>query len=137
TAFAITACATTITARLLTSFALAKLAHVRAFTREVVLAGEGNEIGQVLDYMGSRKPPFVSIRGVFVDDRANHTVPLEPYGVLGTPDALTDYVRLHCNTVDDVIIALPWSGDDRLLPLVNRLRELAVNVYLASDLAGF
>ena len=46
-------------------------AHI---TREVVLAGEGNQIGQVLDYMASRKPPFVSIRGVFVDERTGDAV---------------------------------------------------------------
>jgi Undecaprenyl-phosphate glucose phosphotransferase len=32
---------------------------------------------------------------------------------------------------------MPWSGDERLIGLLNRLRELAVNVYLATDVIGF
>ena len=39
--------------------------------------------------------------------------------------------------MDDVIIALPWSQDERIMQVARQLNELPVNVYLASDLIGF
>jgi Undecaprenyl-phosphate glucose phosphotransferase len=53
----------------------------------------------------------------------------------GDLDALVREAR--SGTIDDVVIALPWSQDDRVMAIVSRLRELPVNVYLASDLIGF
>jgi Undecaprenyl-phosphate glucose phosphotransferase len=134
--FAIASCSATLTLRIVASVILNRVSHMRVFTRDVVIAGGGNQIGRLLDYMTHLRPPFVSVVGVFVDNEAD--VPsVGHYAVLGTLDDVADYARRHRNTVDDVIIALPWSGDERLLGLVNKLRELAINVYLASDLAGF
>ena len=135
--FAVASCSATLTLRILASVILNRLSHMRVFTREVVVAGSGSQIAQLLDYMTRRRPPFVSVVGVFVDNEADLVTSIGRYAVLGTLDDVTDYARTNRNAVDDVIIALPWSGDERLLALVNRLRELAVNVYLASDLAGF
>ena len=53
----------------------------------------------------------------------------------GDLDALV--LEARAGTIDDVVIALPWSEDDRVMAIVSRLRELPVNVYLASDLIGF
>ncbi len=39
--------------------------------------------------------------------------------------------------IDDVVIALPWQEEDRIMAVVSTLRELPVNVYLLSDLVGF
>ena len=39
--------------------------------------------------------------------------------------------------IDDVVIAIPWHEDDRIMAIVSKLRELTVNVYLLSDLVGF
>jgi Undecaprenyl-phosphate glucose phosphotransferase len=136
--FAVASCAATFSARLLLSVLLTKLSHARAFTREVVAVGTGHQIRQLLDYIARRKPPFVSVRGVFIDPDASEA-PLYsgPYPILGTIDDLTEYAREHHTSIDDVIIAMPWSGDERLIGLLNRLRELAVNVYLATDVIGF
>ena len=38
--------------------------------------------------------------------------------------------------IDDVVIAIPWHEDDRIMAIVAKLRELTVNVYLLSDLVG-
>lgn len=134
--FAIAAASTTFGLRLFVSYLLTKLSHARLLTREIVAAGTGKQIRQLLDYMAERRPPFVSIRGVFVDG-TDTPIYAGPFPVLGTLNDLTDYTRAHRHTVDDVILAMPWSGDERLLGLLNRLRELAVNVYLASDVIGF
>src|SRR5262249_36975986 len=53
----------------------------------------------------------------------------------GNLDDLASYVR-SCE-VDDVILAFPWSADERIMAMMSALRELPVNVYLGSDLVGF
>ena len=45
------------------------------------------------------------------------------------------FARQH--KVDDIILAFPWSQDNQIVAMVERLRELPVNIYLASDLIGF
>src|SRR5262245_4046608 len=55
--------------------------------------------------------------------------------MLGTFDYLPSYIR--SNDVDDVVICLPWSADDQITAMMNKLRELPVNVYLGADLIGF
>jgi len=110
---------------------------MRMFAREVVVGGGGQQLKHLLDYVAKRKAPFVTVRGVFVAQQDTDRANCGPFPILGTLDELGEYVRLNRNIVDDVIVALPWSSDERLLALTNRLRELAVNVYLASDLIGF
>jgi putative colanic acid biosynthesis UDP-glucose lipid carrier transferase len=39
--------------------------------------------------------------------------------------------------VHDVVIALPWSAEERLVDIIGRLRVLPVRVYLGSDLIGY
>jgi Undecaprenyl-phosphate glucose phosphotransferase len=134
--FAIASCAATFSLRLLVSQLLTRLSHVRAFTREIVVAGTGRQVTQLLDFIARRRPPFVSVRGVFIDAE-REPIYGGPYPVLGTLDDLTSYARENSRTIDDVVIAMPWAGDERLLEMLSRLRELAVNTYLASDLIGF
>ena len=58
-----------------------------------------------------------------------------PYPLLDTLDNLVPYVRAH--KVDDVIVALPWSSEEKIMNVMTKLRELPVNAYLSSDLIGF
>jgi Undecaprenyl-phosphate glucose phosphotransferase len=57
------------------------------------------------------------------------------YPVLGTIDDLLRFAR-H-NPVDQVVLALPWSAERRLLGCVRKLRSLAVDVRLCPDHIGF
>jgi putative colanic acid biosysnthesis UDP-glucose lipid carrier transferase len=52
-------------------------------------------------------------------------------------DSLHALVRfLRTVSVDDVIVALPWSATAEISKAIEKLRELPVNVYLGSDAAG-
>jgi putative colanic acid biosysnthesis UDP-glucose lipid carrier transferase len=81
----------------------------------------------------------VSISGVFVDGPQHLAAGLSPrladHRFGGDLEALVQEAR--SGAIDDVVIALPWSEDERVMAIVSRLRELPVNVYLASDLIGF
>jgi len=72
----------------------------------------------------------------FVDDRVDRLPPrLEGYPVLGNYQTLEEMVRRE--EIDEVIVALPWSAEERLHELTHRLSTLPVQVRLAPDLAGF
>ena len=51
------------TLRILASVILNRVSNMRVFTREVVVAGSGNQIARLLDYMTHQRPPFVSVVG--------------------------------------------------------------------------
>jgi Undecaprenyl-phosphate glucose phosphotransferase len=105
------------------------------FVRHVVIAGSGAQSLHLLQHLDDAKPGFMSLLGVFADDPAPMARAFASVPVLGTVADLEAFVRR--NDVDDIIIAEPWSADVRIQNLVNRLRELPVNVYLSADLIGF
>ena len=51
---------------------------------------------------------------------------------LGNSQQLIDYVREE--KIDEIVIALPWSADQRILEILRRLRHLPVPIRLAPDM---
>jgi Undecaprenyl-phosphate glucose phosphotransferase len=133
--FALSACFGTLLLRLYASRVLGRLADRRFFSRNVVIVGASEQAEKLLDYIAKAKPRFVSVLGFFSESSCGATGGFNRCPMLGTLDGLTSYVR--SNQVDDVIISLPWSADERIAAMVNLLRELPVNVYLGADLIGF
>jgi putative colanic acid biosysnthesis UDP-glucose lipid carrier transferase len=129
------ACAATLTLRILASLVLRRLADKRVFTRHVVIVGAGEQAKRLLGHIDVNPPQFVSVLGVFAQDKGDMSLASNRYPVLGTFADLVSFARHH--KVDDVVIALPWSADEEISALVNMLRELPVHVYLGSDLVGF
>jgi Undecaprenyl-phosphate glucose phosphotransferase len=135
TAFAVASCSATFALRVLASKLLRKLAAMGVLTRDVVIAGGGAQLNQLLDYIERVRPPFVRLIGVFVDEKDDLGKRQDQYDVLGKVEDVIGYCRLH--RIDDIIVALPWASEARVMTLINKLRELALNVYLGSDLVGF
>jgi Undecaprenyl-phosphate glucose phosphotransferase len=133
--FALSACLTTLLFRILAAQVLGRLADRQVFSRNVVIVGSGVQVEKLLAHVHKMQPRFLTVLGTFTED-GQHTA-RETIGsrVLGTIDNLATYLRT--NDVDDVIICLPWSADDRIMAMVQKLRELPVNVYLGADLVGF
>jgi Undecaprenyl-phosphate glucose phosphotransferase len=131
--FAIAVCTGTMLFRLIAARVLGRLADRRVFSRNIVIVGAGEQARRLLAHIGSSQPRFVSVLGLFAD--GPHDLEGSRYATLGGLDNLASYIRN--NDVDDVIISLPWSADDQITMLVDKLRELPVNVYLGSDLVGF
>ena len=100
-----------------------------------MIAGGGKQLTQLLAFIERESPPFISVKGVCVDDPAELGTLQTRYNILGRVKDVASYARRH--QIDDVVIALPWSNEDRLLALVNTLRELALNIHLGADLIGF
>jgi Undecaprenyl-phosphate glucose phosphotransferase len=135
--FAISSCLGILGARTVASIALNRLADRAMFCRRVAIAGYGPQVRQLLDFLEKSNPAFISIVGIFIDEDDSKTAKgeLTRFPRLGQVDDVVRYAR--GNDIDDIIIAMPWSEDERLNELVSRLRTLAANVYLGADLVGY
>ena len=114
---------------------LRKWGQAGRLTRNMVIVGAGEQAEKLLAHLDTAREPWIRILGIFDDrvDRIGPTVAGQP--VLGTLDDLLGFAREH--RVDDIIITLPWSADERLFGIINTLMELPVHVRLGSDLVGF
>ncbi len=116
-------------------FILHKRVQAGRLTRNIVIVGGGKQAKKLLEHLGRVHEPWNLIIGIF-DDRLNRIGPtVMGRPVLGTVDDLLGFAREH--RVDDVIVALPWSAEQRVRGIINRLKELPVDVRLGSDLVGF
>ena len=132
-AFAVSATVGTMTARSLIALVFRQMEARNVFARNIVLVGAGAQAEKLLRHMKTNKPRFATVKGIFT---SGNPIELGPeYPILGCERELAQYVRT--NRVDDVIICAPWSDDERIMDMMGTLRELPVNVYLASDLIGF
>jgi putative colanic acid biosysnthesis UDP-glucose lipid carrier transferase len=133
--FALGACVATLGLRVAAAEAVKRLADVRMFTRNVVIVGAGDQAKSLLAFLDETPARFITVLGVFGERSPDRAAGVGRFPILGEIGDIDAFVR--DNVVDDVIIALPWSADKQVLALVNKLRELPVNVYLSPDLIGF
>jgi Undecaprenyl-phosphate glucose phosphotransferase len=103
--------------------------------RSMVVLGAGEQAQQFLVRLHRVNPHFTRIRGVF--DRSFRDGPNEVVGyrILGDLDDLVEAARRA--EIDDVVIAMPWNADREVSQVVERLKELPVNVFVSMDLVGF
>lgn len=108
--------------------------------RSLVVLGAGEQGRRFLRRFDETKPYFTTLAGVFDDrvperddSRAGDDVEGRP--LLGDLDDLLQSARER--RIDDVVIAMPWHADQRVLDTVERLKELPVHVYLSTDLIGY
>jgi Undecaprenyl-phosphate glucose phosphotransferase len=132
--FAAGAGALTLGTRLAVASVAVRLSNQHVFRRNVIVAGTGEQCRRLLQMLQASPRQFISVVGVFGGGAA--TTNLGNVGA-SVPGQLTDIAAfVRTNQVDDVIIALPWSAEEETVALLEQLRELPVNVYLASDLIG-
>ena len=122
--------------RIYFSFMLLKWSRDGRLARNIAIVGSGAQAKKSLERLHQSREPWNVIVGVF-DDRGVDRIGPEVMGhtVLGSVDDLLGFARAH--RVDVVIIALPWSADQRLLSITNKLSELPIDLRLGSDLVGF
>jgi len=99
----------------------------------MAVLGAGLQAQQFLRKYEKVGPYFSVITGVFDIDAiggvcAGHTV-------RGNIDTLVRLVRSQ--KIDNVVIAMPLSGDVRITEAIERLKELPVNVHLSTELVGY
>jgi Undecaprenyl-phosphate glucose phosphotransferase len=112
-----------------------QLAEAGMLVRSVAIVGAGGQAQHLVSRLRLQDAPWKRVVGIFDDRRTRISRDVSGFPVLGTLDDLVRYVRL--GRVQDVVIALPWSADERLVGIIRNLRLLPVHIYLGSDLIGY
>jgi len=114
---------------------LRRWSRAGVLTRNIVIVGGGDQARKLLQQLRSGDEPWNRVLAIF-DDRVARIGPsVMGCPVRGTLRDLPGFARAH--RVDDVILALPWNADRRLVEIVRELATLPVNLRLGSDLVGF
>jgi len=101
----------------------------------VAIFGANQQAKQFLAQFQNGAKGLSEIVGIY-DDDANRLEPsLEGIAIRGKFMDLVAAIRR--GEVDDAIIAIPWENEDYLSEVINHLRELPVNIYLAFDLIAY
>lgn len=103
--------------------------------RRIAILGASVQTDKLIELGATKDTGINKIIGLF-DDRKERIGP--EYGgmpVLGTTADLIEFARQ--DRLDEVIVALPWSAEDRLNQLTRQLVELPVRVRIVSDVVGF
>jgi Undecaprenyl-phosphate glucose phosphotransferase len=115
--------------RFLTPYVAAPFVSAAAQARTAVVLGAGSEAQRFIEQVSRAPASAPELLGCF-DDRSTR-VAETVCGVecRGNVDDLIDFVRNHA--VDEVIVALPWSAEDRLAALIERVKVLPVDIQLS------
>ncbi|GAB5467613.1 MAG: undecaprenyl-phosphate glucose phosphotransferase [Rhodospirillales bacterium] len=133
--FGLSAFALLLLSRFLIAYSLRRLSVRGVLGRSLVVLGGGRQAREFLNRIATIKPYFATVRGLYHQDHDQLEAKIEGVPVLGGLEDLFDAARQ--GRIDDVIVAMPWNADQRLIAAVERLKELPVNVYLSSDLVGY
>lgn len=121
--------------RVVGAVTLTRLARAGRMTRRIAILGAGEQGRRFLERLRERSHPWIQVVGVY-DDRKERVGPeVAGFTVRGTVDDLLAAARR--NRIDDIIVALPWAAEMRLVSMVERLKEVPVHVRLSADLIGY
>ncbi len=106
------------------------------FDSRAVIFGAGEQGQRLAGYIRGNDRLTISLLGFF-DDRRDGRVPVvvDELPVFGTSDDLVAAIRE--GLIDQVIVALPWSAEERIRSVVAKLALTPVRIRLAPDLASF
>lgn len=107
---------------------VSRLAHLGLFRKKVAIIG-ADDIGQELFDTLSENYKEVSVLGLYSDQEKEKT------DKVGSLDELISFGQE--NEIDQVIIALPMSEDDRIAQIVAKLQVLPIDVQLCPARTSF
>lgn len=104
-------------------------------TQTVVVVGAGEYGQRLVAHLTGSQSPGLRVIGFFDDRRDRVPSHVHGFPVLGTVDDLLELGKT--TAIDQVIIALPWSAEARLLDVLHKLKSLPTNISLCPDRIGF
>lgn len=111
-----------------------QIAHWQARGRllpKVAVIGAGEHGERLVHHMLARGAKSVKLVGVFDDRRTRVPANIEGFPVRGNIDDLLALAREK--KVDQILIALPWSAESRILEVLRKLRTVPVDVRLSPE----
>ena len=112
--------------------ASADAGHLR---RNIAVVGTGEQARRFLSALRRGNEPWNHVVGVFDARQTRLPRDICGYPIIGTINDLIAEIRT--DEVDEVVIALPWCAENRLVTLVDMLRELPVRIRIGADLIAF
>lgn len=115
--------------------ALLLLANPDRFAERTVIIGGGANGARLVQFLRRSDARAIRLLG-FVDDRNTRIGrEMDSLPFLGPIDEVFGLIRR--NMVDQVILAMPWSAEERTLGLLHQLSEYPTHVRLAPDLINY
>jgi polysaccharide biosynthesis protein PslA len=102
------------------------------FAKRIVVYGGGEYGARFIGEAVQRGADDVAVRAYFDDRQGGGRRPIAGVPCLGNSDRLIEYVRRQ--KVDEIVIALPWSADERIIGILSRLRHVPVPVRLSPEI---
>lgn len=133
--FALLAIASVLVLRLAISFGMARVLKLRGSKRNLAVVGVGAISQRLVALLGSENDFPVQVKYVYSDGTLGPSQSTADAAITGDFTKLVEHAR--AGMIDDIVIALPWGEDDRIMDIVSKLRELPINVYIVCDLVGF
>ena len=122
-------------ARLLLRHQIKRWQHGGRLARNIVIVGAGPHGQRMIEHMIRHGSEAERIVGVFDDREERAPGSVGGYPVMG---GLNELVRMaRRSLIDQVIIALPCSAEQRILEVMKTLRSLPIDVRLCPDMISF
>lgn len=99
--------------------------------RKFAVVGAGLQGQNVVRYLTASRDPSLELIGVFDDRKTRVPTNIDGLPVRGNVDDLLSHVRN--NRVDQIIVALPWSAEARLLQVLRKLKTVPTDVRLCPE----
>ncbi len=131
-AWLVTAAASVALLDMGTGAILARLRRQGRLARRVVVFGAGNHGARFINTAVKSWSDRLTVRAYFSDRSEHARSSIAGIPCRGDLDQLLRFVRSE--PVDEILIALPWSSDERILSVLARLRHLAIPVRLAPEM---
>ena len=113
-----------------------RLRNRGTFNQRVAIFGAGPQGIRFADYVQAHDRLTISLVGFF-DDRRDGRVPAVASNVCVLGNLSEMIAMIRKGEIDQVVVALPWSAEERLQQVVSRLALTPVKIRLAPDLASF
>ncbi len=117
-------------------FTIKKLARAGRLVRRIAIVGAGDQGKRLADELEKQKEknPWLHVIGIYDDRTERSPAQLGDYPLIGNLDGLLRQARE--NRIDDILVALPWAAEDRLMAILQKLRVLPVHIHLSPDMIG-
>lgn len=116
----------------LVSYYIRKQCRLGALGSRVAIVGATSQAKQLVIRFASSNSKWYHIIGIFDDRKSRVETGIADIPMLGD---LTDLTRLvRSGVVQVIIIALPYSADERIINILSQLKELPVRILMTPDL---
>lgn len=130
--WAISAIALITLSRILVPKIMRNLARKGQLTKNIMVFGAGQQGADLVHRIERSKEPWTRVIGVFDDRLTRVADEVEGLGVQAGISEMIEFGRAH--QADEVLIALPWSAESRILEVLRALSVLPAQISLCPEL---